>query len=83
MFGDYSVYWDGKVVGLICDDQLFIKPTEPSKAFVKNYLEGLPYPGAKPYLLIEGDDREWMVKLFRVTATALPPAKKKIKSHRM
>ena len=27
MFGEYAVYCDGKVVGLICDNQLFLKPT--------------------------------------------------------
>ena len=25
MFGDYGIYLDGKIFGLICDDQLFIK----------------------------------------------------------
>jgi DNA transformation protein len=32
MFGEYGLYCDGKIVALICDDQLFIKPTEPKKA---------------------------------------------------
>ena len=27
MFGEYAVYGDGKVVALICDDRLFVKPT--------------------------------------------------------
>lgn len=26
MFGDYCLYCDGKVVGLICDDYLYLKP---------------------------------------------------------
>ena len=25
MFGEYGLYWDGKLIGLICDNQLFIK----------------------------------------------------------
>ncbi|MES2315323.1 MAG: TfoX/Sxy family protein [Patescibacteria group bacterium] len=25
MFGEYALYADGKVVGLICDDQLYVK----------------------------------------------------------
>jgi hypothetical protein len=33
MFGEYAVYCDSKVVGLICDDQLFIKPTEAGRGF--------------------------------------------------
>ena len=52
MFGDYSVYCNGKVVALVCDDQFFVKPTAAGKAFIKDYVEGFPYPGAKPYLFI-------------------------------
>ena len=65
MFGEYTLYCDGKVVGLVCDDQLFIKPTQAARA----YLGGLtveerpPYAGAKPCLLISGDRweaRDWL-----------------------
>ena len=27
MFGEYALYLDEKVVALVCDDQLFLKPT--------------------------------------------------------
>ncbi|MCC3506339.1 MAG: TfoX/Sxy family protein [Microcoleus sp. PH2017_19_SFW_U_A] len=27
MFGEYAIYCDEKVVALVCDNQLFIKPT--------------------------------------------------------
>jgi len=27
MFGEYGIYLDGKIFGLICDNKLFIKPT--------------------------------------------------------
>ena len=47
MFGEYALYSDGKVVGLLCDNQLFIKPTEGGKAFIgdvtKAYLSYLQY----------------------------------------
>ncbi len=29
MFGEYGVYVDGKMIGSICDDQLYVKPTAP------------------------------------------------------
>lgn len=32
MFGEYCVYWDGKPVAIVCDDQLFVKPTEAGRA---------------------------------------------------
>ena len=34
MFGEYAVYCKGKVVALICDDQLFVKQTKAGKAFI-------------------------------------------------
>ena len=32
MFGEYALYLDGKVVALVCDDQLFLKPTPGATA---------------------------------------------------
>lgn len=82
MFGEYAVYCDGKVIGLICDDQLFIKPTEKGKAFMNICEEKPPYPGAKPYFLIPDerwDDNEWLSELAHITALELPLPKKKIR----
>ncbi|HHT9843881.1 TPA: TfoX/Sxy family protein [Legionella pneumophila] len=80
MFGEYAIYCDQKVVALICDDQLFVKPTNAGKKYISNYIEASPYPGAKPYLLISfdyWDDREWLIELIRITAFELPLPKKK------
>ena len=52
MFGEYAVYCDGKVVALICDNQLYVKPTEAGRAFIGAVVEAPPYPGAKPSFLI-------------------------------
>ena len=86
MFGEYALYSDRKVVALICNDQLFIKPTEAGKSFINNVIEAPPYQGAKLYFLIEDiiEDREWISTLIRITAEELPepkpkPLKKKIK----
>lgn len=83
MFGEYGIFCGGKMVALVCDDQLFIKPTTSGKAFIGAYVEGVPYPGAKPCLLISGEkweDREWLSNLIKITATELPLPKKKIPS---
>ena len=81
MFGEYGVYCDGKMVALICDDQLFVKPTSAGRAHVGDVTEKPPYPGAKPCFLIADarlEDAEWLTKLNRVSADALPiPVKKK------
>lgn len=81
MFGEYAAYCDGKVIAFICDDQLFIKPTEAGRALLGDEVEEAPpYPGAKDYFLIAGDrceDRDWLGALVRATADALPPPKPK------
>lgn len=82
MFGEYAVYLDGKVVALICDNRLFVKPTEPGRGWLHRLTEGRPYPGAKPYFLIEDelDNRDRLAALMRATARALPtPKPKKMK----
>ncbi len=81
MFGEYAVYCDGKVVALICDNQLFIKPTEAGRSFIGDVVEAPAYPGAKLSFLI-GDkleDREWLSQLIRVTVKELPEPKPKKK----
>jgi len=75
MFGEYCLYLAGKPVALICDDQLFLKPTNAGRGMMTEVTEGSPYPGAKPHLLISGDyweDRDWLCELVRVTARELP-----------
>src|SRR5687768_3043631 len=53
MFGEYGVYCDGKMVAIIGDDQLFLRPTSGGRAFAAEAEEVSPYPGAKPHLLID------------------------------
>ena len=79
MFGEYAIYCDGKVVALVCDNQLYVKPTEGGKAYIGDIVEAPPYPGAKMYFLIEDkfEDREWIGDLIRITAEELPEPKPK------
>lgn len=79
MFGEYGVYVDGKIFALICDNKLFIKPTEGGRSFIGEFEEAPPYPGAKLYFLISDklDDREWLCELVNITARELPEPKKK------
>ncbi len=85
MFGEYAIYCDGKVVALVCDDQLFVKPTKAGKKFIGNVPEAPPYPGAKPYYLICGeqwDDADWLTELVKISKTELPLPKPKKKKER-
>lgn len=83
MFGEYAIYSDRKLFGLICDNKLFIKPTKGGQNFIGNVVEAPPYTGAKPSFLIEDevDDSEWLSELVRISVAELPeskPKKKKI-----
>ncbi|MFW5813154.1 MAG: TfoX/Sxy family protein [Fibrobacterota bacterium] len=84
MFGEYAVYCDGKVVALVCDNCLYIKPTEGGRRFIENVVEASPYAGAKPYFLIgdQMEDRKWIGELVRITAQELPAPKLKRKKVR-
>ena len=79
MFGEYAVYCGGKVVALVCDNQLFVKPTAAGRAFIGAPVEAPAYPGAKNSFLIEDafEDREWISELIRITARDLPAPKPK------
>ena len=85
MFGEYAVYCDGKVVALICKDQLYVKPTGAGRALLGEPVEGRPYPKAKPHFLIEGerwDDAEAMSALIRATAGEVVAKVKKPRARR-
>lgn len=82
MFGEYCLYLAGKPVGLVCDEQLFLKPTNAVRTMVSPIVEGLPYPGAKPHVLVTADlweDREWLSALIQAQARELPAPKPKKK----
>lgn len=80
MFGEYGVYCDGKMIGVICDNQLFVKKTAAGATLVPGCPEVAPYAGAKPQLLIDGlEDREKLARLIAETYRELPAPKPKKK----
>ena len=48
MFGDYGIYCDGKIFGLICDDCFYLKPTEAGRKLLRMVDMRPPYEGANP-----------------------------------
>jgi TfoX/Sxy family transcriptional regulator of competence genes len=85
MFGEYALYCNKKVVALICDNRLFVKPTEGGRKHIRDVVEAPAFPGAKPSFLIEEklEDRKWLAELIRITEKELPdpkPGKKSTKS---
>jgi TfoX/Sxy family transcriptional regulator of competence genes len=83
MFGEAAVYFEGKVVGLVFDNQLFVKATEPGRTMIGAPIEAPPFPGASNwFLLADLDDPDFLADLIRTTANALPVPKVKTKKPR-
>ena len=82
MFGEYALYCDTKVIALVCDDRLYLKPSSADVTFKAECEENPPYPGAKLYLEVPEDlwhDRSWLQNAVSQTAAALPLPKPKKK----
>lgn len=79
MMGEYVVYLEGKVVALVCDNNLFIKPTEAGRKVIERLTASPaavapPFPGAKGWFVI-GDkieDRDFLTELLRAGYKELP-----------
>ncbi len=84
MFGEYGVYCGDKIVGLICDDQFFVKPTDAGRSYMGEVIEAPPYNGAKPYFLLgdQLEDSDWLAGLIRAALPELPAPKPKKKKTR-
>jgi len=78
MMGDYCIYCEGILFGLICDNNLYLKVTDPGKALLREVVLRPPYDGAKDHFYItDVDDREYLSSLINATIPALCTRKKK------
>ena len=78
MFGDYGIYCDGKIFGLICDDKFYLKPTDEVRPLLRTITLRPPYDGAKDYFYIEDvDDRDYLSALVKETCKVLPMPRKR------
>jgi DNA transformation protein and related proteins len=70
LFGEHTIYCDGKVVALICKNQFFVRPTNKGRVSIGNVVESSPHPGEKPHFLIEDtfENRDWIADLIKLTA---------------
>jgi TfoX/Sxy family transcriptional regulator of competence genes len=83
MFGEYGLYCDEKMVALICDDTVFVKPTAVAGEYLGPETSAPPYPGAKDHFAIPRDrleDTDWLHALVQRTADVLPAPKKRPKA---
>lgn len=80
MFGEYTLYCNSKVLGLICDNQVFIKPTAAGETLIPNATMESPYDGAKPHIVLEDlDNRDFITRFVIATCAELPMPKPKKK----
>ena len=78
MMGDYCIYCDGVLFGLICDNNLYVKVTETGKAVLKEIEPRPPYSGARDYFYISDiEDREYLEDLIKATVHELLSPKPK------
>ncbi|CUH64621.1 Regulator of competence-specific genes [Thalassovita gelatinovora] len=77
MFGEFGLYCGIRLIGLVCDDRLYLKITDDTRDF--GLEKAPPYPGAKPHFLIDEEmleNPETLLALVKVTYDALPDPKK-------
>ena len=81
MMGEYVIYFRGKVVGGVYDDQFLLKPTRSALRLIKDSgnepQTDIPYEGAKEMLVADIDDREMICRLIEAIESDLPEAKGK------
>ena len=78
MMGDYCIYCNGVLFGLICDNNLFIKETNAGRTVLKEEILRQPYPGARNYFYIDDvDDSDYLTAIIKATLPALQSSKTK------
>lgn len=52
MMGEYLVYFKGKLVGNICDNCLYLKPTDSALRLLPDAERDYPYDGSKTLMIV-------------------------------
>ena len=72
MFGDYGLYCNDVICGLVCDNALYMKPVDALVPLLRSVDRRPPYDGAKPYFYIEDiDDRDYLASLVSTAYASL------------
>lgn len=80
MFGEYGIYCNGKIIGLICNNQFFVKKTKIGETLLSSVEEASPYTNAKPHFIIDClEDRDFLSNFIEKTYEELPMQKTKKK----
>ena len=79
MMGEYCVYYKGKLIGDICDNRLFFKPTEAVLRLLPGAERDYPYEGSKTLMVVvdEVENTELMGRVLDQMYEELPMVKKR------
>lgn len=81
MMGEYCVYYQGKLIGDICDNCLFLKPTESVLRLMPDADRAYPYEGSRIWMVAVDDveNGELMAEVLSAMYQELQEPKKKAK----
>ena len=79
MMGGYLVYLNGKLIGDICDNELFLKRTPTSDRLLADSELRYPYEGSKTLMHVfdRFEDTELIAELLKGMYAELPEKKRK------
>ena len=70
--GDYCIYCNGVLFGLICDNNFYVKVTEAGEAVLEEVELRQPYEGAKDYFYVGNvDNRDYLEDIVKATLPEL------------
>ena len=77
MMGGYYVYFQGKLVGDICDNCLYVKPAKAALRLLPEAERGYPYEGSKSLMIIVDnvENTALMTEVLRSMYEELPAPK--------
>ena len=77
MMGGYLIYFNGKLIGDICDNELFLKRTPTSDKLLADSELRYPYEGSKTlmYVFDSFEDRVLILELLNGMYSELPEKK--------
>lgn len=78
MMGEYCIYYQGKLIGNICENCLFLKPTESVLRLMPDADRAYPYKGSKTWMVVvdEVEKKELMAEVLNEMYKELPEVKK-------
>lgn len=78
MMGEYLVYFKGKLVGNICDNCLYLKPTDSALRLLPDAERDYPYDGSKTLMIVVDnvENTEQMSAVLHAMYEELPAPKK-------